>query len=57
MLSMSKENEKSYHKQKLFHIWKKEFDDDNNDENYRKLRDQRHNTGKYRGAVYSILNL
>ena len=37
MLPLAK---KSYRKQKLCHIRKKEFDDDKNDENYHKVRDQ-----------------
>ena len=55
-----KEN-KSYEKQKVCYISKKEFGTDENDKNvftlYHKVRDHCHYTGKVRGAAHSICNL
>ena len=38
-------------------ICKKEFNNDNNDKKYYKVRDHCQYTGKYRGAVHNICNL
>ena len=45
---------KSYKNQKVCYICKKEF---STDKKYQKVRDNYHNTGKYRGASHSICNL
>ena len=48
--------EKIYHnKQKICHICKKEFS--NNDKKNYKVRDHCHYTGKYRGAAHNVCNL
>ena len=56
----AKEN-KSYEKQKVCYICKKEFSTDENDKNafklYHKVRDHWHYTRKVRGAAHSICNL
>ena len=55
-----KEN-KSYEKQKVCYICKKEFNTDENDKNglqlHHKVRVHCHYTGKFRGAAHSICNL
>ena len=52
---------KSYEKQKVCHICKKEFCYDKNNEkefkNKKKIRDHCHYTGKFRGAAHSLSNL
>ena len=57
MISLTKKEEKMYNKQKLCYICKKRFSTDNNNKKYHAVRDHRHYTGKYRGAVHSIFNL
>ena len=51
----------SYEKQKVCHIWQKEFCFDEYEKNkfklYQKVRDHCHFTGKFRGAAHSICNL
>ena len=50
--------EKIYHnKQKVCYIFKKEFDNNDNDKKQQKVRDHCHYTGKYRGAAHNICNL
>ena len=48
----------SYEKQKVCHIWKKEFCFDEYEKNkfklYQKVRDHCHFPGKFRGAAHSI---
>ena len=55
MIPLSNKDVKSYEKQKVCHICKKRFRDD--DENKKKVRDHCHYTGKFRGAAYSECNL
>ena len=58
MIRLTDEENKSYKKQKVCYICKKEFGIDGNDENafkHHKVRD--HYTGKFRGAAHSICNL
>ena len=60
ILITDKEN-KSYEKQKVCYICKKEFSTDERDKNtfklYQKVEDHCHYAGKFRGAVPSICNL
>ena len=54
------EEEESYKNQELCHICDKEFCTDNNNKEYKKMRNIRnhcHYTGKYRGAAHSKCNL
>ena len=57
---MDKEN-KSYEKQKVCYICRKEYSTDENNKNafklYHKVRDHCNYTGKFRGAAHSICNL
>ena len=56
MIPLTNEENESYKKQKVCYICKKElsaYDDDNN-ENYYKVRDHYHYTGKFREAAHSI---
>ena len=61
MIPLTDEENKSYEKQKVCYICKKEFNTDENDKNafklYHKVRDHCHHTEKYRGAANSICNL
>ena len=54
---ISYEEYKSFHEKKSYHICKKEFSTDENDEKYLKVRDHCYFTGKYRGAAHNICNL
>ena len=55
MIQLTNKEIKSYEKQKVCHICKKEFCDD--DKNKGKVRDHCHYTGKIRGAAHNICNL
>ena len=61
MIPLTHKENKSYEKQKVCYICKKEFNTDENDKNafklYHKVRDHCHYTGKFRGAAHSICNL
>ena len=61
MILLTDKEKKSYEKQKVCYICKKEFSTDENDKNafklYHKVRDHCHYTGKFRGAAHSICNL
>ena len=61
IIPLTYEENKSYKKQKVCYICKKEFNTDKNDGNafklYHKVRDHCHYTGKYRGAAHNICNL
>ena len=52
---------KSYEKQKVWHICEKEFNTDKNDKNafkiYHKVRDHWHYAGIFRRAAHGICNL
>ena len=54
MLPLTNKEIKSYEKQKVYHICKKEFCDD---KNKKKVRDHCHYTGRFRGAAHSVCNL
>ena len=60
MISLTVKENKSYEKQKVCYICKKEFSTDENDENafkpYQKVGDHCHYTGKCKGAAHSICN-
>ena len=56
-MPLTKEEEKKHNKQKVCHICKKGFSSDDNNKKYHKVKDHRHYTGKYRGAVHDICNL
>ena len=61
MILLTDKKNKSYEKQKVCYICKKEFSTDENYKNafklYQKVRDHCHYTGKFRGAAHSICNL
>ena len=57
MIPLTDEENKSYKKQKLCYICKKEFSTDDDNKKYHKVRDHYHYTGKSRGASHSICNL
>ena len=61
MIPLTDKENKSYEKQKVCYICKKEFSTDENDKNafklYHKVRDHCHYTGKFRGAAHNICNL
>ena len=60
MIPLTDEEIKSYEKQKVCHICKKEFSSDKNDKNtfklYHKIGDHCHYTGKFGGAAHKICN-
>ena len=59
MTPLTDKENKSYEKQKVCYICKKEFsiNDDDDTKKYQKVRDHRHYTEKFRGAGHSICNL
>ena len=61
MIPLTDEETKSYEKQKVCQICKKEFSTDKNNKNalklYHKVKDHCHYTGKFRAAAHSISNL
>ena len=61
MIPLTDGENKSYKKQKVCYICKKEFNTDKNDKNafklYHKVRNHCHYTRKYRGAAHNICNL
>ena len=61
MTPLTDKENKSYQKQKVYYISKKEFITDENDKNafelYQKVRDHSHYTGKFRGAAHGICHL
>ena len=63
MIPLADEENKSYEKQKVCYIYKKEFNTDDNDyddddnKKYHKARDHFHYTGKFKGAAHNICNL
>ena len=57
MIPLTDKENKSYEKQKVCYICKKEFSTDKNDKKYHKVRDHCHYTGKFRGAAHNICNL
>ena len=59
IIRLTNEENESYKKQNVCDICKKEFSvyDDDDNENYYKVRDHCHYTGKFREAAHSIYNL
>ena len=57
MIPLTKKEEKNHNKQKVCHICRKEFNTDDSDKKYHKVKDHCHYTGKYRGAAHDICNL
>ena len=57
MIPLTDEENKSYKKQKVCYVYKIGFSTDNDNKKYHKVRDNCHQTGKYRGAAHSICNL
>ena len=51
------EENKSYKKQKVCYIYKKEFSTNDDNKKYHNVRDHCHYTGYYRGAAHSNCNL
>ena len=57
MIPLTKKEENNHNKQKVCHICRKEFNTDDSDKKYHKVKDLCHYTGKYRGAAHDICNL
>ena len=60
IIPLTKEENKSYKEQETCHIYKEKFCVGKDDENYksrRKVKDDCHYTGKFRGAAHSKCNL
>ena len=61
MIPLTDDENRYYKKRKYYHICKRKFWTDENNENkfnnYQKVRDHDHHTGKFRGAAHSICNL
>ena len=57
MIPLTKKEEKKHNKQKVWYISRKEFNADDNDKKYHKVKDHCQYTGKYRGAAHDICNL
>ena len=57
MIPLTKKEEKKHNKQEVCYICRKEFNTDDNDKKYHKVKDHCHYTGKYRGAAHDICNL
>ena len=54
MIPLTNEETESYEKQKVCHIFEKEF---STNKKHRKVRDHCHYTGKFRGAAHNNCNL
>ena len=62
MILLTDEENRSYEEQEIRHICKNKFcldknDENEDDENFKKVKDHCHYTGKFRGAAHSICNL
>ena len=57
MILLTKKEEKNHNEQKVCHICTKEFNTDDSDKKYHKVKDHCHYTGKYRGAAHDTYNL
>ena len=56
MVPLTIEESQSYHKQKVCHICKKGFSNDDDNKKYHKVRGHCNYTGKYGGAAHNIYN-
>ena len=56
MIPLTKKEEKKHNKQEACYICKKEFNTDDSDNKYHKVRDHCHYTEKYRDAAHDICN-
>ena len=54
MILLTKNQDKKYKKQKRYHIYKEEF---NENEKHSKAPDHCHYAGKFRGAIHNMCNL
>ena len=57
IILLTDEENKSYKKQKVCHIFKKGFSTDDDNKKYHKVRDHCHYTRKYRKTVHSVCSL
>ena len=57
MIPITDKENKSYEKQKVCYVCKKEFSTNDDDKKYHKVRGHCHYTGKFRGAAHNICNL
>ena len=57
IIPLTKKEEEKHNKQKVCYICRKEFNKDDNNKKYHKVKDHCHYTGKYRGAAHDICNL
>ena len=57
MTPLTKKEEKNHNKQKVCHICRREFNTDDSDKKYHKVKYHFHYTGKYRGAGHDMSNL
>ena len=57
VIPLTKKEEKNHNKQKVCHIFRKEFSTDDSIKKYHKVKDHCHYTGKYRGVAHYICNL
>ena len=57
MMPLTKKEEENHNKQKVCYICKKEFNTDDSDKKYHKVKDHCHYTEKHRGAAHNICNL
>ena len=57
MRPLTNEENKSYEKQTVCYICKKEFSNNGDYKKYHKVKNHCHYTGKFRGAAHSIGNL
>ena len=57
MIPLTDGENKSYKKQKVCYICKKEFNTDDDNKKYHKVRDHCHCNEKYVGATHNIFNL
>ena len=57
MIPLTKKEEKKHNKQEVCYICRKEFNTDDSDKKYHKVRGHCHYTGKYRDAAHDICNL
>ena len=57
MILLTRDEWEFHNKQKVCYICKKEFNTDDSDKKYNKVKDHCHYAGNYRGAAHNICNL